>query len=187
MKILAVDLDGTLIEGDTFYDTAKQLLIRSPIKLLFGLAMAFGSKNLSKMYLSKQIDIDPSKLLYNQNVIDLIINHKKKGVKVVLVSGSSLLYVQKIAEYLMLFDGALGSDKKMNLTGKAKAKKLCQVYGKNGFDYVGNDFIDIEVWKHSSIAYVVTRNQRLVEMLEKIGMKYQIVDSNFVSKAKKSL
>ena len=35
MKILAVDLDGTLIEGDTFYDTAKQLLINGTYLYVF--------------------------------------------------------------------------------------------------------------------------------------------------------
>jgi 3-deoxy-D-manno-octulosonate 8-phosphate phosphatase KdsC-like HAD superfamily phosphatase len=170
MKVLAVDLDGTLIEGDTFYDTVKQSMFKSPITILLSLARVFGGKNLSKIYLSKKIVIDPSKLLYNQNVIDLIMDQKKRGGKVVLVSGSSILYVQKVAKYLMLFDDVMGSDEKTNLTGKVKALKLSSIYGKKEFDYIGNDFIDIEVWKNSSIAYVASSNQRLIKMLKKMAL-----------------
>jgi hypothetical protein len=97
--------------------------------------------DLSKIYISKKFDIVPIKFLYNQNVLVLIMDQKKRGGKVVLVSGSSILYVRKIAKYLMLFDDVMGSDEKTNLTGKVKALKLSTIYGKKGFDYIGNDFI----------------------------------------------
>ena len=52
-----------------------------------------------------------------------------------------------MAERFKFFSSAMGSDGKTNLRGKAKLRRLTELYGPKGFDYAGNSSDYIAVWR----------------------------------------
>ena len=59
-----------------------------------------------------------------------------------------------IAKYLGIFDDVFASDGKINLKAE-KANLLNQTYGKNNYDYIGNDKADLHVWKDAKHAIFI--------------------------------
>jgi 4-hydroxybenzoate polyprenyltransferase len=59
-----------------------------------------------------------------------------------------------LSDHLGLFDGVLGSDGTINLSGAAKADALCERFGKAQFDYVGDSRADLKVWSTCNVAIV---------------------------------
>ena len=88
LKILSVDLDGTLIKSDMLYETfwssfSNDLLI--PLKTLIFL---FKGKAYLKKMLFNLSSVDVKSLPYNNSVIEYISKHRSKG-KVALVTASN--------------------------------------------------------------------------------------------------
>src|SRR5262249_2947218 len=79
----------------------------------------------------------------------LIRERRDAGHMVFLASASNERYVRAIADHLGVFDGWFGSSDTENLRSETKAARLVEVFGKGGFDYIGNDRADLAV---SSVA-----------------------------------
>jgi 4-hydroxybenzoate polyprenyltransferase len=60
---------------------------------------------------------------------------------------------QLISASLGIFDEVQAGD--ANFSGKIKAQRLLNKYGRYGFDYIGNSRIDIPVWRYSRTVYCV--------------------------------
>ena len=161
-RILAVDLDGSLIRTDLLYESLM-LLIKKNIFYVFYLPFwLLKGKVAFKHEIVSRIDLDASLLPYNQGVIDVVRAAKAKGQSCYLVTGSMTELAQQVADHLGIFDGvfasSLGSE---NLTGRHKAEFLVNQFGERGFDYVGNDTVDLAVWQKSHKAIVVCSDEGL--------------------------
>lgn len=143
---LAVDLDGTLIKSDLLVEGFFHLASSSPIKGLMALKSLTLGKAPLKEYIADHISFQPALLPYNEGVLEYIKEARTSGRKIYLVSASDERYVQSIADHLGLFDGVMGSNNGVNLSSKNKADKLVEVFGVNGFDYIGNSDADLAVW-----------------------------------------
>lgn len=152
---LCVDLDGTLVRGDTLWELVVNLLHNKPWQLLKSLALLWKGRASFKAYLTRNATLDPKSLLYDKPVMDLIVEARKRGRKVVLATGSNQAIANLIADHLGLFDEVLGSDDQINFTRHHKAKRLQSEYGLHGFDYIGNSRNDIPVWNLCNTAYIV--------------------------------
>ena len=152
-KILSVDLDGTLIKSDMFYETfwssfSNDLLI--PLKVLFAL---FKGKGYIKKMLFNLSSIDIGSLPYNSDVIDYINEHRSNGGKVVLVTSSTQKVADAVSNHLNLFDEVYGSTSEINLKGLAKANLQKKIFGNKNFDYIGNSLSDLQTWEISNNNY----------------------------------
>lgn len=58
----------------------------------------------------------------------------------------------------------MGSTPERNLVGEAKEKELLKLYGPYGFDYVGNSFADLQVWR--SVRQAIVCNAPVNVLLE---------------------
>lgn len=185
-KVLAVDLDGTLVKEDTYYKALFWLARHSVVQFIKALTLGIKGRNFSKIYVASVVNLQPSDLTYNLEVISLINKYKSNGAVVVLVSGAALTNVDKVAKYIGLFDGIIASDESINLTGKNKSEMLCSIYGKYMFRYVGNSSVDISVWEKSEKAYVVSDKNSLYCKLERCGTPYEVVRPswNIIGKAR---
>jgi len=115
------------------------------------------SKERVKAHLADLSQIDYSALPYNEAVLQLISDAKSEGRAVsdaksegravYLATASDRKHAEAIADHLGHFDGVFASDISRNLRGKHKADFLVSVFGEGGFDYVGNDATDLEVWR----------------------------------------
>ena len=177
-KILIVDLDETLILSDMFHETFWSSLSKN-YKIFFKSIIWFLN---GKAYLKKKLsiysDISVENLTYNNTVIDYIKQHRNKDGYVALVTGSNQLIAEKIGKYLNLFDEVKGSSEKINLKGKTKAKFLNSRFGYKNYDYIGDSFNDLHVWKNANKAITINTNPIIKRACEKINTNYLHLKSN---------
>ena len=155
LKILSVDLDGTLIKSDMLFETFWSAFsndLSIPLRALF--ALTKGKANL-KSFLYSKSSISIKSLPYNQVVIDFINSHRKNGGQVALVTGSDQRLAYEISDYLNLFDFVHGTTNNKNLIGDNKANFQREIFGLKNFDYIGNSMQDISCWKYADQAITI--------------------------------
>ncbi|WP_136681445.1 UbiA family prenyltransferase [Neptunomonas sp. XY-337] len=148
---LFVDLDGTYTKTDLLFESFILAFKRNPLIILncfFWLTQ--GIANL-KNQLSKISKIDTKNLPLNQEFFSFLKQEKKKGRKIYLATASNEIYAKSIVDNTDIFHDYISSDKKTNLKGKEKLKKIKEI--SEVFSYAGNDLIDFEIFKeaHESI------------------------------------
>lgn len=146
---LCVDLDGTLLKTDTLYELAFCVIKKSPWVVFNFLFLLLKGKQHLKKYLSERCTLKPELLPYNETFLAFLKEQYRQGRKLYLVTGCYEKTANEIAAYLGIFAAVLASDTTINLTGKNKAQRLVREFGANGFDYAGNDSVDIPVWEQS--------------------------------------
>ncbi len=153
---LCVDLDGTLTYTDLSIENVLAVLRRTPWLLVLMPLWLLRGKHYFKAELARRADIDTTVLPYNNDVLALLRQTRSEGRRVVLVTGSNTKFADQVSDHLKLFDEVLASDDNCNLTGSRKAKRLNEVFGENGYEYVANGRIDLAIWRSS--AAIVTVN-----------------------------
>ncbi len=151
---LCVDLDGTLVNTDTFIESLignlnnLAVLIRIPGWLLQGKAKV-------KAKLAGQTKLNPALLPFNKNLLNYLSQQKASGRRLVLVTAANERIAEAISRHLGLFDEVISSNESTNLRGKEKAKLLVERFGNRRFSYVGNDRTDLHTWAHAYTAILV--------------------------------
>jgi 4-hydroxybenzoate polyprenyltransferase len=142
---LAVDLDGTLIRSDLLWESLALFLRRHfwrawqlPLWLFLGKA-GF------KKHVAQAIELDPAALPYDEAVLSLVASSREAGRITVLATGAQRGLAEQVAAHTGLFDVVLATDD-VNLTSHNKASRLGELYGPNGYDYIGNSRADLPVW-----------------------------------------
>jgi len=152
---LVVDLDGTLIRTDMLVESASQFLIQYPFQFFKPLLWLLRGKTVLKTELAERVALDPSALPYNADLLDWLRAEKQSGRRLVLATASHRVLAEQVAQHLHLFDEVLATEGNTNLKSTAKAKALIERFGEGGFDYVGNDWPDVQVWVKAHTAHVV--------------------------------
>ena len=164
---LCVDLDGTLLKTDTLFELALGVIKKSPWLIFYLPLLLFKGKQHLKKYLSDRCNIRPELLPYNQQFLDFLIEQHKQNRKLVLATGCYKTTADKIASHLGIFTTVIVTDTSVNLTGKHKAQRLVQEFGVKGFDYAGNDTVDIPVWQQCREALLVHCNPLNKKIIER--------------------
>lgn len=171
-KPLVVDLDGTLVRSDLLIETAFSALGSHP-QVLFAMLR---SKAALKHSLAQSGAIDVGSLPYDQSILDRVRTARSQGRPVYLASASNQRLVQAIAEHLAVFDGWFGSDEAINLTGTNKALKLVSTFGERGFDYIGNDAVDLAIWTHAATAITIRASELVKRRLAAVHGNVEHID-----------
>jgi len=158
--VLCVDLDGTLIRGNVLWECLLLVLKSRPFTLLRLPLWLLSGRAALKRQLAARIQLDPARLAYRQEVLDLIQQEKANGRRIVLVTAADRELAESIARYIGLFDEVHASDGQVNLKGVSKARFLAEHFAETGFDYVGDSAADVEVWRKARAAYVVGTEAR---------------------------
>lgn len=176
---LVVDLDGTLIRTDVLLESIFGLLGRKPylIFIMLGVLFSKGKAGL-KAYLAARSDIDIPHLPYNDEVISIIRQARVDGRSVYLASASHEKYVSAISDHLGLFDGWFATDEKTNLSGSKKRQILVSRFGEGGFDYIGNEAVDLKVWAHAHKAIAVDAPSGVRSRLKKLAPESVFVQTS---------
>ncbi|BEQ13662.1 UbiA family prenyltransferase [Desulfoferula mesophila] len=159
---LAVDLDGTLVRTDTLYESLLKALYAHPLKIFVILFWILKGKAAFKNHLAQQASLGPDSLPYNRQLLAWLEQQRHAGRTIILCTASNQTVADSIAQHLGIFDQVIASDGRRNLKGANKARTLCQLYGQNGFDYVGDCRADLPVWRTARHAIVVTHDQSLI-------------------------
>ena len=152
-KVLAVDLDGTLIASDMLHESFWATLgsDRGAMLRAFGKFLKGGRPAL-KAALAEGVEIDVAHLPYKEAVLNEIRTAKARGDYVVLATASDRKIAHDIADHLGLFDEVMASDGETNLKGRAKAAALIEKFAEGGFAYLGDNAADLPVWAASGEA-----------------------------------
>lgn len=173
IKIICVDLDGTLVFNDVSIESAVEF-VRSGwlnfFKLCFW-SVRYGI-SYAKYRVAENHKLDPERLAYNLKLVSYLNRKKSNGCSIFLATGSSEIYAKLIAQHLGIFDGVFASSKSVNLVGKEKAEKLVRVFGEKKFTYIGNSLDDIHVWERSAESVIVNPDKGVLSRME--GKEYRL-------------
>ena len=175
--VLCVDLDGTLIRGNVLWECVLVLLKTHPGTLLLLPFWLLAGRASLKRHVAARTHLDPARLPYRQQVLDLIQQEKATGRRIALVTAADRELAEAIASYLGLFDEVHASDGKLNLKGANKAAFLAQRFAQTGFDYVGDSAADVDVWRSARGAYVVSTEARAKQAAAVTTLKGTILQS----------
>ena len=164
---LVVDVDGALVSGDLLVEGAARVLAVSPFSLLVLPLWLSGGRAALKRRIARAVPLPRETLALNPAVLDEIAAAKTAGREVWLASAADELAVSPLAESVGA-TGFLASDGRMNLAGRAKAAALVERFGEGGFDYIGNERRDLEVWKHARRAIGVGLSPRLARAVRRL-------------------
>lgn len=163
---LVFDLDGTILRTDSLLEALLQLIKSNVLSLLWLLPALFSGRALFKQRVAALVDLDPSHLAYNHEVLRYASDARAVGRTVYLVTAADIDIARKIADHLQLFDGVFASDGAVNLKGEAKARFLVGMLGEAMFDYVGNAEADRHIWCKARRAIMVLPSARLQQRVQ---------------------
>lgn len=165
---LCVDLDGTLIQTDSLWESCLRLISQQPLMLLLLPLWLLLGKAGFKQKVSQHVNLSPSSLPFNTNLLKYLTQQRLHNRHIVLVTAANKKIAEAIASHLNIFDEILASDETHNLSGKNKAKVLIDKFGEKGFVYAANADVDLNVWQHAAAAIVVNGSEALTNKVKKI-------------------
>jgi 4-hydroxybenzoate polyprenyltransferase/phosphoserine phosphatase len=174
--VLCVDLDGTLIRGDIFWECVLALLKTKPFSLLLLPFWLLSGRAFLKRQLAAHVELNPARLPYRPEVIELLRKEKAKGRHIALTTATDNRIAETVSSYLGVFDEVHGSDGTLNLKGTYKADFLAQRYSVTGFEYVGDSAADVAVWRKAAAAYVVGTEARAAQAASVTTLKLTILE-----------
>ncbi|MDE0151043.1 MAG: hypothetical protein OXK80_00910 [Bdellovibrionales bacterium] len=177
---LAVDLDGTLVNTDVFFESAIWYIRRNPLRFfqMCWWLFAKGRAEL-KLQIESRVALPVSDLPFNQSIIKWLKSEKEKGRTLVLVTGASQKYAEQVAEHVNLFSDVFGVCKERpRLTGRNKRRFLVKRYGEHNFDYIGNSVIDLAVWKKARECIVANAFPIVVRIAQKRFQQVQVLSES---------
>jgi 4-hydroxybenzoate polyprenyltransferase len=172
---LVVDLDGTLIRTDMLYESFFASATAGFEHHWSTVSALRRGKAYLKAHLAGACTIDYGLLPYNSDVLDLIRDAKSEGRRVYLATASDRHHADGIVAHLGGLDGVFASDGVVNLSGNNKARLLVETFGDHGFDYIGNNTVDLAIWSHARKAYVASNSAALARKVELLGVPMEPV------------
>ncbi|MDX3908446.1 MAG: UbiA family prenyltransferase [Sphingobium sp.] len=144
---LFVDVDGTLTHADisieSFVAYARSSLANA-IWLLFWLV---SGRAVAKTMAARYRPVDPARLPYRQDVLDLIGAAQLEGRPVILASASHWRNVTRVARHLGLSPLVIATRGRFNVKSRAKLEAIRNAIGKGApFDYIGDSRADRCLW-----------------------------------------
>jgi hypothetical protein len=157
---LFVDLDGTLVRGDTTALCVVALIGR-PLKLLRALSALRRGRAALKRALAAAAPPDPARLPYNAELLALLRREAASGRRLVLATGADRRTAEAVAGHLGLFSAVLASDGRVNLTAAAKLAAIRSIADDAPFAYAGNERKDLAIWREAAAAILVGAPERV--------------------------
>ena len=151
---LCVDLDGTLVRTDLLFEMALSYVRQKPSGVLDLMAWTLRGKARLKTELAARVRLDAATLPYNPELLAELRSQKSAGRKILLVTASPMAAARGVASHVGLFDDVLATEEGVNLSGSTKRDRLVGLFGPAGFDYVGNAWADIKIWRASREAWL---------------------------------
>lgn len=172
---LCVDLDGTLINTDTLWESCFALL---RLHFAYAFLLPFWlirGKAFLKNEIARRVYLQVDLLPYHQEFLSFLRTEHEKGRKLILATASNVKFAQAIAHHVGLFEKEIfSSDAETNLKSEAKLNVLLEKYGTHGFDYAANSRADLEIWAHARHAIIVNASPRLIHRAQEIATVTQV-------------
>ncbi len=158
---LVVDLDGTLINGDTLIESIFSLIRHHPLCIPLLPLWLFRGKAVLKATVAQRFQLDAATMGYRSDLLEYLKSERAEGRRLVLATAAHESTATNASEYLKLFDEVFASTESVNLKGRAKRDKLVERFGLKGFDYIGDSRADTPIWAACRIGHVAGSMNRL--------------------------
>lgn len=153
---LFVDVDGTLTRADISLEAFVQVARTGLLALFVLFVWLFKGRAVAKAMAARRAPLDPARLPYRQEVLDLIAEARAQGRPVILASASHWRNVGRVARHIGLDEPVIATRARANLKGRAKLAAIRSLVGPAGaFDYVGDCKADICLWHEARGAFSV--------------------------------
>ena len=150
-----VDLDGTLVRTDLFFEAVLRLVKQNPINIFRVVFWLLKGKAFAKQRVAGLIEIEAAHLPYEHSLVDYLKAQKDSGKRLVLATASHCLYAEKISTYLGIFDDVLATDSMNNLKGPQKLAAIRAYVGNAPFAYAGDSSADRPIWEQAAANILV--------------------------------
>ena len=161
-----VDLDGTLIRTDLFFETAIKLIKHNPLNIFRLVLWILRGRSIAKDRVAQRVELNVEDLPYETSLVDYLREKKRQGHRIVLATASHRIYAEKIADHLDLFDQVIASDSRRNLKGVKKLAAIRECIGAAAFVYAGDSAADRPIWKEASANIFINAPARDVKKAE---------------------
>ena len=155
-KIVAADVDGTVLATDLLYESLLYALKTNPWTLLLLPMWLLKGRAVLKAELAKRagglrVDLLP----INEPVVSYLQEQAASGRTVILASASDERLVSAIGERFNFVSYTIGSNGTSNRKGRGKVEAIQSYVGDEQWEYVGDSQADFAVWKESDRATAV--------------------------------
>lgn len=177
-KPLVLDVDGTFLRTDLLFETFWAGLGQAPRETIKAAFKHLSDPAKLKARLVELTKVRTDLMPVNPDVAMAAKTAQAEGREVILASASNEALVKRLAADYGLSGRVFASTEGTNLKGKAKARALVEAFGDEGFDYVGNDSVDREVWTHARRALVVG-DESSASAMEAMGKPVTRIDGGW--------
>ena len=158
---LVVDLDGTLIAGDTLHLSLALLVRRRPWVAPLLPFVVFAGRARFKQFVSDRVSLDPQSLPYRSDVLAFVKQERAASRHIVLATAAHRRIADDVARHLGLFDSVVATDGQHNAKGPGKLASIRGHLGNVEFDYIGDSMADVPVFRAARRSYLVCPNAAL--------------------------
>ncbi len=151
---LYVDLDGTLLRGDSLHEALISILMKPAHWAHVGFAL-FQGKAAFKKALFAKAGIDVGTLPFRHDLLMWLAEQRANGRTIVLATGADNMAAEAVAGRLRLFDDVLASNGVTSLTGYAKLEAIRTHAKGEPFAYAGDAEVDTPIFQAASSAVLV--------------------------------
>ena len=166
---LCVDLDGTLIDGDTLVISLRQLARRSPWTLLALPFVLLRGRSAFKAFVARRYVPDPASLVWRAEVLAFLREERARGRQIFLATAAHRLIAEAMVSHLGLFDGLVATESGENLKGIRKAIFIRKSLGCKEFDYIGDSSADLPIFEVARVGYLVAASPALSQAARQVG------------------
>lgn len=143
---LCVDLDGTLVAGDTLHESLAALARRRPELLWRVPGWLREGRAGFKRRVADAVVPDAAALPYREEVVAYAREARASGRTVVLATAADRRIAEAVAAHLGVFDRVIATEAGHNLKGPAKRRALEEAFP-GGYEYLGDHGVDRAVWE----------------------------------------
>jgi phosphoserine phosphatase len=152
---LIVDLDGTLIDGDTLHLSIARLMRQRPWVAPVLPFVVFTGRAQFKRYISDRVSLSAASLPYRRDVLDFVRGERASERRVILATAADRRIADAVAAHLTLFESVIASDGSHNAKGIGKLESIRAHLGDGAFDYIGDSMADLPVFRAARRSYLV--------------------------------
>lgn len=169
--VLFVDLDGTLIASDLLWEAFIRAVKVEPWFAFWVPFWLFRGRAAFKHAIAQRGIPDPKVLPYRDEVLRYLLERKRDGHRVVLITASHQRWADPVAAHLQMFDDVLATRADLNVKGRKKLAMIeayCEEHGIASWGYMGDAHADVPIWEKAHEVHLVAPSAGLLERVRRL-------------------
>ena len=173
---LCVDMDGTLLRTDTLHERMV-VFLSTHFRRAWLLPLWLGKgRAYFKRRLAEETDLSVDNLPCSESFLQFLLEQHRRGRRIILATAADEKTAQQVAGRFRIFSEVIATHGEQNLKGAHKLARLVQMFGGKGFDYAGNSWADLEIWRAANEAILVNAPRRLKAFVGKQAQVTHVFD-----------